>query len=73
MTVNKPFSCHFLVSYIAAGEVTTLKHELGDDPMELGSNVALALLGGLAELLEVLRGLGDNIVEELEVDAARLL
>jgi hypothetical protein len=41
--------------------------------MELGANVALALLGGLAELLEVPGGLGDDIVEELEVDAAGLV
>jgi len=59
-------------SYIATSEVTALKHELWDDAMELGADVALALLLGLAELLEVLGGLGDDIVEELEVDAARL-
>lgn len=40
--------------------------------MELGALVAEALLAG-AESAEVLGGLGDNIVEELEVDAAGLL
>jgi len=71
--------CHVTVtlliwqlSYIATSEVTTLKHELWDDSMELGANVALTLLLGFAKLLEVLGGLGDDIVEELEVDAARL-
>jgi len=71
--------CHVMValliwqlSYIATSEVTTLKHELWDDSMELGANVALTLLLGLAKLLEVLGSLGDDIVEELEVDAAML-
>ena len=40
--------------------------------MELGALVAKALLAG-AESLEVLSGLGDDVVEELEVDAARSL
>jgi hypothetical protein len=59
-------------SYIATGEVTTLKHELWNDTVELGANVALTFLGGLAELLEVLRGLRDDVVVELEIDAAGL-
>ena len=59
-------------AYIATGEVTTLKHELGDDTMELGANVTLALLLGLAELLEILRGLGDNVIEKFEIDTAGL-
>lgn len=54
-----------------AGEVTTLQHELRDDAVEAGALVALAL-GQLAELTEVLGGLGDFILEEVEVDAARL-
>lgn len=37
--------------------------------MELGAGVAEALLVG-AEGTEVLNGLGDDVVEELEVDAA---
>jgi hypothetical protein len=41
--------------------------------VELGASVALALLRGLAELLEVPGRLGDDIVEELEVDTAGLL
>jgi hypothetical protein len=59
-------------SYISTSEITTLQHELGDDTMKLGANVALAFLLGLAELLEILRSLGDNIVEKFEVNAAGL-
>jgi len=57
---------------VAAGEVTTLKHEVGDDTVELGARVAEALLAS-AESAEVLDGLGDNIVEKLEVDTAGAL
>jgi hypothetical protein len=54
-------------TYVAAGEVTTLKHELGDNAVEVGALVveglaraALALLAG-AESAEVLSGLfGDD-------------
>lgn len=60
------------VTYVAAGEVTTLKHEVGDDTVELGARVAEALLAS-AESAEVLDGLGDNIVEKLEVDTAGAL
>lgn len=59
-------------TYVAAGEVTTLEHELGDDAVELGVLVAEALLAS-AEGAEVLDRLGDDIVVELEVDAAGLL
>lgn len=58
--------------YITTGEVTTLKHELRDHAVEFGARVAEALLAG-AEGAEVLDGLGDDIVEELEVDAAGAL
>jgi hypothetical protein len=60
------------LTYVAAGEVTTLKHELGNDTVELGAGIAKALLAS-AESAEVLSRLGDDIVEELEVDAARLV
>ena len=59
-------------THVATGEVTTLKHELRDDTVKLGALVAEALLAG-AEGTEVLDRLGDDIVEELEVDAARLI
>ena len=58
-------------THVATGEVTTLEHELGDDTVEGGALVAEA--GGTsAELLEVLGGLGDNVVVQGEVDTASL-
>lgn len=59
-------------TYVATGKVTALQHELRDDAVELGVLVAEALLAG-AEGAEVLGRLGDDIVEELEVNAAVLL
>ena len=59
----------FICSYVATGEVTTLKHEVGDHTVELGAGVAEALLAS-AESAEVLSSLGDDIFEEGEVDAA---
>lgn len=59
------------MAYVATGEVTTLEHELGDDAVEGRTSVAEALLAG-AESAEVLSGLGDNIVVEVEVDATGL-
>lgn len=53
---------------ITAGEVTTLEHELGDDTVE-GRALVTLTLGLGAELSEVLGGLGDNVVVELEVNA----
>ena len=58
-------------THVVAGEVTTLEHEAGDDTVETGALVALAL-GELAELAEVLSGLGDISLVEVEVDAADL-
>jgi hypothetical protein len=71
MSVSAPLSTAlvWVCSYVATGEVTTLKHELGDHTVELGASVAEALLAG-AESAEVLGGLGNNIIEEGEVDAA---
>ena len=58
-------------TYITTSEVTTLKHELGNDTMELGPLVSEPFLTG-AKGTEVLRGLGDYIVVEVEVDATFL-
>ena len=50
-------------TYVAAGEVTTLKHELGDDAVEVGALVVEGLAGLASTLLsgaegaEVLGGL----------------
>jgi hypothetical protein len=59
-------------STVTAGEVTALEHEVGDDSVEGRALVAEALLAG-AESTEVGGGLGDNVVIEVEVDAAGLL
>ncbi len=58
-------------SYIATSEVTTLQHELGNDTVELRSRVAKALLSG-AKSTEILGGLRNNIVVEVEVDTTGL-
>ena len=60
------------ITYVTTSEISTLKHELRDDTMELAARVAEALLAG-AEGTEVLGGLWDGLVEELEVDAGRTL
>lgn len=58
-------------TYVAAGEVTTLKHELGDDTVEARALVTFTR-GFLAELTEVASGPGDDAVEEVEDDTASL-
>lgn len=62
----------FSTSAIATGEVTTLEHEVGDDSVERRALVAEALLAS-AESTEVLSGLGDLLVVEVEVDATTLV
>ena len=59
-------------TYVTASEVSTLKHELRDHTMEFAALIPEALLAG-AESTEVLSSLGDDIVEEFEVDAAGAL
>jgi len=56
---------------IASSEVATLQHELRNDSVELAALVAEALLAG-AESTEVLGGLGNYIVIEVEVDTSSL-
>ena len=51
-----------------AGEVTTLKHELGNDTMEAGASISVSILTG-AQLAEVPRGLRHDIIKKLEDDA----
>jgi len=64
-------------SAVAAGEVTTLEHELGDHTVESAALVAEGLartadtLLTSAEAAEVLGSLGHNIVEKRENNAAR--
>jgi hypothetical protein len=59
-------------TYVATGEVSTLEHEIRDHTVKLGALVAEALLTS-AKSAEVLRGLGDDIIEKLEVDATALI
>ena len=63
--------CMVLQSYIATGEVASLKHELRNDSVESAALVAEALLAS-AESTEVLDGLGNYIIVEVEVDATLL-
>jgi hypothetical protein len=63
------FTNHRRRTHVAAGEVTTLEHELGNDTVESRALVALASLG-VAKLAEVAGGLGDITLEEVEVDAS---
>lgn len=56
------------MTYVTTSEVSTLKHELRDHTVELAVLVAEAGLTS-AELQEVFGRLGDDVVEELEVDA----
>ncbi len=53
---------------VAAGEVSTLKHEVGDDTVEGGALVTETVLAG-GELAEVTCRLGDDVVVEPEDDA----
>ena len=54
---------------VVAGEVAALEHELGDDAVEPRAGVAVPVLPS-AQLAEVARGLGDDVVVQLEYDAA---
>ena len=58
-------------TYVATGEVTTLEHELWDDAVESRAGITEALLAS-AKSAEVLSGLWDNIIVQVEVDAAGL-
>lgn len=58
-------------TYIATGEVASLEHELRDDAVEGRASVSEALLAR-AKSTEVLSGLWDYIIVEVEVDAAGL-
>ena len=59
-------------THIATCEVTTLKHEVWDDPVELRALVAKALLTR-AESAKVLGGLGDDVVVEDKIDASSVV
>lgn len=59
-------------SAVASREVATLKHELRDDTVKFAACIAKALLAS-AQGAEVLSSLGNDIVEEVKVDATCLL
>ena len=54
------------------GEVSTLEHELRNHTVESRTGVSVAILAS-GELAEVAGGLGDDIVVQLEDDAASVL
>ncbi len=57
--------------YVAPGEVTSLKHEVGNHTVEFGTGVAKAFLPG-AEGTEVLDGFGGDVIVEVEIDTTGL-
>jgi len=57
---------------VSAGEVTSLEHELWDDAVERRTSIAESLLAS-AESTEVLSGLWDYVIVELECDTAGLV
>lgn len=59
-------------TYVATGEVTSLKHELRNDSVERRTSVSESLLAS-AESTEVLGSLWDYIIVKGEVDATGLL
>jgi len=56
-------------STVALGKVTTLKHEVRDNAMESRARIAIAFFAS-AELFEVIRGVGNDVLEKMEIDAA---
>ena len=66
---GEKFAVDALAAVLFSGEVAALEHEVGDDPVEAGALVALLVLTR-GELAEVLRGLGDRVVVQLEADPA---
>lgn len=71
------FLCHqpagpWARTHVVVGEVTTLEHELGNDTVERRALIAVSLRSG-AKNSEVLGGLGNNIIVQLEGDPAKRL
>jgi len=54
-------------SAVPGSEVSSLAHEVGDDAVEAGALVAVALLSG-AQGTEVLAGLGHHVIPQLHDD-----
>jgi hypothetical protein len=62
----------WIVTYVAASEVTTLKHELGNDSVESRASVSETLLAS-AESTEVIDSPRNDLVVEVELDTSALL
>jgi hypothetical protein len=60
-------------TYVTAGEVSSLEHELRNYTVELGSLVVFAIGATSGNGCKVLGGFWDNIGEEGEVNTAGLL
>lgn len=54
---------------VALGEITSLEHERWNHTVEAGSLITVAILTS-GELTEVAGGLGNDVIVELEHDAA---
>jgi hypothetical protein len=52
---------------VPGGEISTLKHEVGDDTMERGSGVTKSILAS-AQLTEIPCSFGDDVIIESEYD-----
>ena len=59
-------------TYVTTGKVASLKHELRNHAVKRRVFIAKALLAS-AQGTEILGGLGDNVIVEVEVDAASLV
>jgi hypothetical protein len=55
-----------------ASEVTTLKHELGNNTMETGFSISISMFTS-TQLAEVLCSLRYNIIKQLEDDGPRFV
>jgi len=62
----------FTAGAVAAGEVSPLKHEIGDNAMELTTLKPKAFFAG-AESTKVLGGFWHNVGEQVELDATSRL
>lgn len=59
-------------THVAASKVASLKHELRDHSVELGSFVAKSVLAS-TKMLEIFAGVGSSLVEQFKVDTSGLV
>ena len=60
------------MTYVTAGKIASLEHEIGDHTVELGVLVTVTFAAS-AEFEEIRSGFGDYIVIKLKVDTAGLI